>query len=228
MSYCPNCRLFVSGSRSRCPLCQGDLCATDRQPPFPPLKSRETFPRVPDLFKQHNLFLRFLVFLSVAASVISLAVNYLLPTQIWWSLFVVFGIACVWISLSLAIKKRRNLPKNILWQVFLAAVLSLLWDLATGWHRWSLDYFLPILFTLAIVSMWVTARILNLRAGDYLVYLCIDILFAILPAVCIFAGALRVLLPSIICVVGSILSLAALLIFEGENMRRELRRKLHL
>ena len=164
----------------------------------------------------------------MAASVISLAVNYLLPTQIWWSLFVVFGIACVWISLSLAIKKRRNLPKNILWQVFLAAVLSLLWDLATGWHRWSLDYFLPILFTLAIVSMWVTARILNLRAGDYLVYLCIDILFAILPAVCIFAGALRVLLPSIICVVGSILSLAALLIFEGENMRRELRRKLHL
>ena len=72
------------------------------------------------------------------------------------------------------------------------------------------------------------SRILNLKTGDYLIYLCIDILFTILPAVCIFTGMLKVLLPSIICVAGSILSLAALLIFEGENMRRELRRKLHL
>jgi hypothetical protein len=221
MKFCSKCKVSVAGQRKYCPLCQRELQGLDTN-------DHEIFPEIPTIFHQYNLFFRILILLSVIASIISILINMLIPSRIWWSFFVAAGIGCFWLSMAIAISKRRNIPKNILYQVVDIAALAVLWDLFTGWRGWSIDYVIPIACTVAMLSMAIIAKVTNLQVKDYIIYLVIDGLFGIVPFVFTFTGLLSERFPSLICVAASIISLVALLLFHGDDMRTELRRRLHL
>ena len=220
MKYCEKCKVSVEGERKRCPLCQRELRGLGGDEP-------ETFPSVPTIYKSHHLFFRILIFASVVAGVVSTIVN-VMAGGVWWSLFVLLGIGCMWAILAVAVVKRRNIPKNVLWQVVLLSLLGVLWDLLTGWRGWSITYVIPILYTAAILAMAVSARVLGLRLEDYLIYVVMDAVLGILPLLFLIFGKLHTPLPSLICVGVSIIALAGLFLFEGERMRTELKRRLHL
>lgn len=221
MLYCDKCKLDVAGDRKRCPLCHSILDRTGGE-------SYETFPAVPTVYEQHGLLFRILIMASIAAGVISAAINLMVPQSGWWSLFVLLGLACLWVSLSFGIRKRRNIMKNTVYQVVVLSLLAVLWDALTGWHGWSIDYVIPIGCIAALAFLGIMARIMKLPVSSYMIYLCIAALFGIVPIVFYLTGCLRVLYPSIICVAASVLSLSALIVFEGGNMRDELRRRLHI
>lgn len=221
MRYCEKCKVAVEGSRKYCPLCQAETRCIDED-------SRETFPLIPTVYKKYNLFFRILIFASVVAGVVSVLINMLIPTRIWWSFFVLLGIGSMWITLAIAVRKRRNIPKTVLYQVVVISLLAVLWDAITGWHSWSLDYVLPIVCTFAMIAMSIIARVLNLHFEDFVIYILIDAVFGIIPVVFLLFGHLRVPLPSLFCVAGSIISLSALFLFEGERIKTELKRRLHL
>jgi len=218
---CDKCKIHVAGSRSVCPLCQAVLSDEGEPSPNP-------FPTIPTIYRQHNLFFRWLIFASVVAAVVSVAVNLLLPQSGLWSLFVLAGIGCLWISLAIAIRKRHNIPKNMLYQVVIISGLSALWDWLTGWHGWSIDYVVPIICVCAMAALGILSRVLKWQLSDLLVYFCLDGVFGILPIVFYLTGCLHVPYPSIVCVAVSVISLAAILLFAGENMWHELKRRLHL
>ena len=219
--YCEKCKVTVAGKRQRCPLCQGTLTQTQE-------RSEEVFPDVPTIYHQYGMFIRLLLFTSVALAVISVAVNLMLPQTGWWSFFVVLGVGCLWVSLAFAVRKRSNIPKNMMYQVFTISILSIVWDALTGWHGWSIDYVIPIVCVAAMLSLGILARVLHMPIQDYMVYLMIDMVFGMVQIVFYLTGCLRVMYPSLICVAVSVISLAGLLIFEGSAMRAELRRRLHL
>lgn len=220
MKYCEKCKVSVEGGGRRCPLCQRELRDIGGA-------ERETFPRVLTLYKAHHLFFRILIFASIVGAVVSVIVNVMLG-GVWWSLFVMLGIGCMWSILAVAVNKRRNIPQNVFWQVVLLSLLGVLWDALTGWHGWSISYVIPILCTAAILAMMVSARILSLRLEDYLIYIVMDAAFGILPLLFLLLDHLQDLLPSLICVGTSVVALAGLFLFEGERMRTELKRRLHL
>jgi len=58
--------------------------------------------------------------------------------------------------------------------------------------------------------------------------LIIDSIFGITPIVFLLTGLLQVVIPTIVCIGVSIVSLSALIIFEGENMKGELKKRLHI
>lgn len=221
MKYCENCKTTVRGRRALCPLCQGPLRDAGAD-------TGETFPSIPTVYSQFGLFFRLLILASVAASVISLAVNIMIPTKVFWAAFVVAGIGCMWLSLAFALHKWRNIPKNMIYQVVILSLLAVVWDRFTGWHGWSLDYVIPILCVTAMVSMSAIAKVMRLHFEDYLIYLLLFALFGIIPLVFFFMGLLRVAYPTLICVAMSIIALTALLVFEGRNIHLELKRRLHL
>lgn len=221
MKFCSKCKLSVAGQRRYCPLCQGvlqDLDANDN----------EVFPVIPTIFHKYNLFFRILILLSIIVTVISVIIDMMVFNRIWWSFFVAAGIGCFWLSMAIAISKRRNIPKNILYQVVDISALAVIWDLCTGWRAWSIDYIVPSACTLAMLSMAIIAKVTNLRVKDYIIYLVIDAFFGIIPLIFILTGILDERLPSLICVATSVISLAALILFEGENMHGEFKRRLHL
>ena len=166
MRYCEKCRVTVRDSREDCPLCQGPLSGE----PEPCV-----FPSLPDDHPPYHLLIRGMVFLSIAAVVICFAINAIVPSSSWWALFVAAGIACMWVCLWSVIRQRNNIPKNILWLVFWLSLLAVLWDVFTGWHRWSLNYVVPSLCVFAMAGMAVIARVLHLRVEDFFIYLIIDI-----------------------------------------------------
>lgn len=221
MQYCEKCKASIRGRREYCPLCQGPLTGEGSE-------EREAFPLMSAPRHPYHLFFRIMVFLSVASVVVCLAINAMFPGSGKWSLFVAAGMGCMWLSLIIAVQKRGNIPKNIIWQAAVVSVLCVLWDWFTGRHGWSIDYVLPILFVFAMMTMAVIARILRLKIEDYLIYLVIDALYGIIPVAFWLLGWLKVVYPSLICAAVSLVSLTALLAFEGENMREEIKKRLHL
>ncbi|MCI8650808.1 MAG: hypothetical protein HFG20_11920 [Anaerotruncus sp.] len=221
MQYCENCRLKVAGARHECPLCQGALSGNG-------CPEEEIYPQVPFARHQYRPVIRLMVFLSAAAIILCGTANYLFFNGRYWSLFVAAAIGSMWVSLSSAVLRRHNLPKSVLWQVFWLSLLAVLWDLLTGWHHWALDYVVPILCSFGLVVMAVLARLLKLHTQDFLVYLMIDGLFGILPALFLVFGWVQVVYPSAICVAASLLSFAAVISFGGDALLNELRKRLHL
>ena len=188
----------------------------------------ETFPFIPLAIHKHSLLFRFLMLGSAALVIISFAVNWMLPKSGFWSLFVVAGVVCVWISLAVALRKRHNILKNLAYQVIIISILAVLWDIFTGWHGWSVDYVVPIAFVSVMTATSIIARILKIPTEVYMVYSILLILYGIIPVIFVLSGLSVIIYPSLICVAGSLLSLAALIIFEGKNMTEELKRRLHL
>lgn len=221
MRYCPKCNVTVTGNRQRCPLCQSALVTAAGS-------EEELFPHVPTTYRRYNLFFRVLIFASIAGAVISGAVNLLLPQTGFWALTVIGAVACAWLVLYIAVHKRRNIPQSILYQVLIASILILVWDWLTGWHLWSLDYALPSLYVAAFIALAISAKVLRLRADDYLIYLCVDLLLGFIPALFILFQWVDVLYPSVICVALSVITLAAILVFQGNTLMREVKKRFHL
>lgn len=221
MKYCDKCKVKVIGDRKVCPLCQGILPEGDGD-------NTEVFPKIPTMYRKYNLFFRILIFISITAGVISVAVNLMIPQSGGWAWFVVLGIACMWIMLAVAVRRRSNIPHSIVNQVFLVCVLTVLWDWLTGWRGWSLDYVVPIACGVGLLCLAIVSRVMNLDIQDYMVYLCVVCLFGAVPIVFYFMGWLKVVYPGLICVAGCIISFAGLMLFQGENMKNELKRRLHL
>lgn len=211
----------MPGKYQRCPLCQGDLTGEADQ-------NGSRFPNLPLRAEVNHVFLAWLAFGSAAVTAVCIAVNLIFPAGGWWFLFVLGGVCSSWISLMLVLKKRKNIPKTILWQVVILSLLAFLWDWFTGFRGWSLNYVLPILCTCAMIAMSVIAKIRKLDIQDYILYLVIDFVFGILSFALLVMGRIQVIIPSAICFAATIIFLAALLSFEGKALYGEFQRRFHL
>ncbi len=220
MQYCEHCKVHVRGKRKYCPLCQNSLSGSGNE-------QEEIFPIIPETY-QNNLILRIMIFLSICVVMVGAAIYAMFPFDVNWLIFIISGIACMWISLAMVIRKRHNIPKSIMWQVAVISILAVIWDWRIGWKGWSLDYVIPIACVVAMIVMAVTAKIMNLGVRNFIIYFLLDGLFGIIPIIFIFFDLLGVRYPSIICVTVSIISLSAVALFEGENIKEELNKRMHL
>ena len=223
MKICEKCGVSVLGGFEKCPLCQNTLTGEDQNE-----SEAEIFPFVPFAIHKHNLLFRLLQLCSAALVIFSFTVNWMFPQSGFWSLFVIAGVVCAWVGLAVAIRKRNNMLKNLSYQVTIVSILSVLWDIFTGWHGWSVDFVIPIAFVTAMSVTAILSRILKMPTEKYIIYSFLLMIYGILPAVSVLTGLARIVYPSVICVACSLFSFAALMIFEGRNMIEELGRRLHL
>lgn len=221
MQYCEHCKVSTKGDHHICPLCGGILNGQGN-------KEDELFPQIPTIYQEFNLFIRVILLISIVAIAVSFAINVILTRDSRWSLLVAAGILCMWISLFVLIRKKNNIPKTIVWQVGVISILSFLWDRSIGWIGWSIDYVIPTVCVVAMIVMAIGAKLLKIGARDLIVYLFVDAIFGFVPAIFILFGWLNVLFPSVICVAASAISLSALILFEGDNMKAELNKRMHI
>ena len=220
MKICEKCLVSVKGNFEKCPLCQYVLVGEGQ--------CEDVFPFIPLIKHKHGFLYKMVQLCSAMAVIMAVIVNIMLPQSGFWSLFVIAGVACMWISLIIAVRKRHNILKNLAYQVNIVSALSVLWDVFTGWYGWSVDFVIPIAFASVMAATTILARVLKMQVSDYMIYMCLLIIYGIIPAIFIGVGLVTIIYPSLICVASSLLSLAALLIFEGGNMMAELKRRLHL
>ncbi len=219
MLTCEKCGVRVIGSSPRCPLCQGPLTGE---------AVADVYPDIPLAGKPHRLLLRLLALATVIAAVVCAALLLCLPEHRAAALAVLAGLASGWLTVGIAVKKRGKPLKAVFWQVCVLSLLVLAWDRGTGGRGWSLDLVLPILYICTMLAMALIARILRLRAADYLLYLVLNILLGLVPLLLLLCGVLRLVYPAVICAAVSTVLLAVLILFQGPALRDELLRRLHL
>jgi len=218
---CDNCKVTLKGKHKVCPLCGGIIPENEEQ-------EEEVFPYIPTIYQEFNILIRTMILLSISAVIISFAVNAIFTRESRWSILVAAGILCMWISLFFIIRKKNNIPKTIVWQVALISILSVLWDKSIGWLGWSLDFVIPTVCVGAIIVMAIAAKLLKIGVRDLIIYLFVDVIFGFVPIIFLLLGWLHILFPSIICVAASAISLSALILFEGDNMKTELNKRMHI
>lgn len=220
MVLCNHCKVYIRDSKEKCPLC-GNILPEDGR------RDNDIYPVIRPSFERHFV-IRILVFISIVAIVASYVVYEMLPTSINWPMFVIFGLLSMWLSLSEVLRKRNNITKSIMWQVLIVSLLTILWDWRIGWRGWSLDYAVPMLCVTGILVMYLTAKIMRLSARNYVSYFLLGGLFGIIPVLFILFDLVNVAYPSMISVAASIIFLSAILIFQGENIKAELQKKMHI
>ena len=77
MKHCDKCKIDVRGEFERCPLCQNKL--TGESTPY-------EFPKVQSFYEKYEKIFKFAILVTSSLSIISIAVNILLPQSGHWSL----------------------------------------------------------------------------------------------------------------------------------------------
>ena len=220
MKFCPHCKVQLEADPERCPLCHNVT-----EPALGP--SYRAYPPLPVLAHRGGLY-RFLQFLSAVAGIVAVALNLSLGHEVWWSLFVLAGIGCGWLCLLVFIRKRHNPMKVLVWQVALCMVLSVLWDLATGWHRWSVEFVIPSVLLCAMVTTVVLVLALHIPPAESAIYAFILILLDIIPLGLLLGGVCHFVYLSITCVAAGAVYLAAPCMLIPGTFFSQLRRRFHL
>ena len=168
-------------------------------------------------------------FLCMIAIVAALGVDYSIDTNLHLSLFVCGGAFSMWLALAVGFFKRYNLLKNAMWQLIIVTVGCIIWDWLTGWHGWSIDFVLPGVSGLIMISMLIISRVYYRQAKDYLVYFVMAALYGmILPFIFLLTGKVRIVFPSVISIGMGVLMLIGLVLFKGKEMRQEMEKNLHV
>ena len=142
----------------------------------------------------------------------------------------IFSFLClaVWLVVGVAYFKRRNILKNLVWQLLLITVLCVLWDHFIGWKGWSVDFVFPFGALAVLGSVPVIAKVSHLEREEYLYYLLQAAMIGCLPAVFIWIGIIKYTMPSVLCTGISFLVLAGMFIFRKKDTLREFRKKLRM
>lgn len=221
MRHCSNCQVDILGDWDTCPLCHNPVRTQGidvQDSPFPDITLR---------FHKY-LAVKILTFLSVISVALSFIIYRIWPIQTNWPLLVLFGLISMWLIVGSIIQKRRNIAKSIVYQIALLSLLGVLWDYYIGWSGWSVNYAIPIICSSALAAMFVSVRVVKLVVGDYVLYLLIAALLALIPLLFILFGWISQIIPSFISVCLSVVMLAAILIFRGREIAAELQKRMHI
>lgn len=217
---CEKCNVEVSGGFKKCPLCQAALVGQE--------EAGEVYPVIETAYRRYAMFYKILQFFLISISIISVMFDLIMETPGVWSVFVVAGAACIWLSVAFALKRSGAFHKKLVELTALSCLFSLLWDYITGWHYWALDIVVPCIL---ICDMIVAVALATVLRGDTtrpMVYMLLLNFFGALPAVPLIMGINRIKLPSYICVTTALLLFSGLLIFSGKDTKSEIKRRLHV
>lgn len=172
---------------------------------------------------------KFFSFLCLALAVVFVAADFNLQPKIRWPLFTAAGIGSMWLALAIGFFKRYNLMKNAMWQLIIVTVGCILWDVFTGWRGWSVDFVLPIVCMVILLSMFIITKVKKNTAREYMIYFVMAGGYGvILPLILLLTGVVEFTFICSLCIVVCFLFLAALVIFKGKEFREEMHKKFHV
>lgn len=221
MKYCNACKLHVRSSGGHCPLCFSELSLQEAEDTYEGYPDREETP------KKYRFIFRLCLFLSLAVSLVSLVINLLTWSGLFWSLIVATGILLLWETVGF-LRLRKNIGWRLLAQMVTIIIVSTTVDAVTGWHAWSIGYLMPFVI---IASSCVMTLIFCLNRAQWREYMLFQLIIAIngfVPVVLYCFGLTAVLWPSAAGAVYAVLSLLGMMIFFNKQFENEMKKRFHI
>ena len=168
-------------------------------------------------------------FCCIAAVVLCIMLNLVLTPDLHWWIFAVAGGFSMWLAFATGYLKRYNLLKNAMWQLLIVSIGSILWDIFTGWHRWSVDLVLPLVCLIVEILMELIARIQSHPPKEYMIYYVMASVYSmVLPLILMATGVILYRAFAVICVGLSFLFFIRLLLFRKKEFKEEMYKKFHV
>ena len=226
MKNCPECKIQVGGPGTNCPLCGSKLVVMEKKeceealyPDFSkPVKPRSKFPPLAKIF----------AFISLAAVFICGLIDALISHQLTWSLYVIGGIAAAWVSVGIHLLTDINLNYKLLIDLCALSFYLVLIDRLTGWHGWSVDYVIPILYIGVMITVVVLAIIFREFWREYILSLVAVCVLGIGPLLIFFNSESPIRYLCFAAALMALVLLAGVLFFAGGKVFSEWKRRMNL
>lgn len=223
MQKCTSCGVNLTGERQVCPLCGQKL---DHEPEK---ETYDVFPNIPVKVTYHLIF-RISTFAAIFGILVVNIINKLFIPHLKIYVPLTLGIICAWIVINVGFKKRKNIPKNILYEAVISVLLCIVWDYLMGWRGWSIGYVLPAASAGLTAFYFIMGIADKSRLTAYAGYFMISeigiLVCAILGFLHFFHGIAEYF--AVLAVGLGIMLLLAQVIFRGKRFLSELHRWLHL
>lgn len=222
MKHCPACHTDIKGDWSECPLCQTSLIENTTK-----IEEESDFPVIPLKFNRKKIK-QYLSLSSIVLIVLYFIAHYIWRFEFFNLEYVLFGIMIMWLMMLVIIRKRRNIVKGIVYILFLFSFVSLYFDYINGWLGWSLTFVIPILCISALLAMFISIQVVDLKAEDYVLYLQLAAIMGLIPAVFLVLNWVVIALPSLLSVGFSLVMSIAVFYRHRQAVIKELEKRMHM
>ncbi|MBQ7923090.1 MAG: hypothetical protein IJ325_11040 [Clostridia bacterium] len=220
MLYCEKCGVQIHGNRSYCPLCGKKIADVETE-------EFGVYPTIPTRM-YYDLIFRISTFAAIAAILVINIINLAFIPHLALYIPLTLSVICAWIIINVGYRKRRNIPKNILYEAIISFILCLIWDKITGWRFWSINYVLPITTASLNVFYFVMSIVDRRNASAYGIYFMSSLVGTVITAVLFFAGISAARPFSAICISIGVLLLCFQVLFRWHIFSSELSSRFHM
>lgn len=148
--YCENCKVYVETPTNECPLCKHPLKKSD-------IEQNVSYPSIKKISNIKKLIKRIISTILFSAMIICVMINIILFQGNYWSAIVVVGCLAGLVMMQYAMKKWIRLSKTIFAGSVCMVLLLIAIDIfaandSINKASWSLDYTMPLIFAVALIS----------------------------------------------------------------------------
>ena len=226
MRTCPECKAVIADPVTHCPLCGTELTAGEGTAPdeflYPDFleggKKREPFPFLARIF----------AFISLIVVIACTLIDFLVSRRLSWSLYVTGTVAAAWASVGMHLLSDRNLNFLLLNDLCVVSLYLVLIDYLSGWHGWSYNYVIPVLYIGIMITTIILAIVFRDYWREYILSLVAVCFLGIAPLLIFFNNRSPF---RYVCLAAALLAAALLvgiIFFAGGKLFSEWRRRMNL
>jgi len=223
MQRCDNCGLSVDNQHERCPLCAKPLGGRG--------ESVLEYPPYARLYREEKAVTprKLTVFVTIAAIIIVGTINILTASENPrpWSIVVAACLLYAFMTLHGTILSRSHFGRKVLEQFAALSILMVVFDLESGFSRWSLNYVLPVFSFTATLAITVAAIAKRSLWREYSGFLLAAFFASLLPGALYLIGLSSVAWTGALSAVYSLLSIVGLMVFSDRKLKDEVRKRFH-
>lgn len=219
MKSCKRCKVKVNENTYVCPLCKTVLNEVDTEviEPVYPTIEKDTY--------KYNIIRKIFIYLFVIGSTISIAINFIIDSDILWSAIYIVSVFYLWMVITNAFKNNSNIANKLFIQLILILLFIIIIDLVMGYKGWSLNYVVPGIILTSNIAFLIV-NICNLKKWhEYVLYQILTAFLGFIPLILFFCKITHDFLISLVIAIISFMIIGGIIIFSNKNVRSEFKRR---
>ena len=113
-------------------------------------------------------------------------------------------------------------------QTICTSLLLVIIDYTIGYRNWSITWGIPMIVTVANVTLTCLFIVMRKKYIKYIIYHLIILVVSIIPVILLFMGKLTSTIPTVISSITTIVTLTLIICFVGKEMKTEIVRRFHI
>ncbi|WP_317890844.1 DUF6320 domain-containing protein [Paenibacillus arenilitoris] len=177
--------------------------------------------------RANNLYSKWLAFIVLVVISLSVLIDTMGGSDVWWSLYLIPCVLYVWLFIRHTLMSRSHLGAKIV--VHLLGLSGMLFwiNVVVGTNYWSTGYVIPFLVMTATLLITVICSTRKMRWREFAGYLLTLILLGFIPLLLYTVGMSHVLWTAVGSALYALLTFGGMWLLADKGFRKEMKRRLH-